>query len=915
MKKHLIFTFLISMAYCSGSFFTFATNYYVAASGSDANNGTSAATPYRSINKINSITLQPGDQVLFKRGDVFRGQLQIYQSGTSASPITIDAYGNGNNPIISGAAVLSNWINVGNIWKTTCIEADSYISGVYANSISLSLGRFPNITETNSGYNTVQSHLGNTQITSQEALAINWTGGEIVLKTMQWILDKSTITSVSGNMLNFNATSYEPQDQWGYFIQNHPSTLDQDGEWYFNPITKEISVFLSQSNPNNQQMEATTFAKGIDLTGSYVTIQNIQIEKTRKYGVYGQNISYFKFLNSTVINSGENAIQLDGSGNFIEMINDSIQYVNNNAIVVNNYSNFVFNGNSVRNVGLAPGRGFSGDGQYFGLQYSANNSTGTSIIENCHFDSLGYVGIDFRASNIMVKKNIVSNYDLIKDDGGGIYTWNGGSPANIYTNQRVLSNIVYNAIGSTAGVYNGYPGACGIYMDDCSLNIEIADNTIFNCAGEGLMLHGTNLVNAHGNTVFNNGSQRNGGQFLINTSNCGQTQNLSIENNIFFSKYPYQEVSKMQHQTLNLSNYGFFDNNFYCRPFDENAQIITEFSTNGTNYDLDCWKTSGYGKDQNSQITPIQFKPYVINSYVGSNVFINGSFDSNIDGLYCWTPSSDCNTIWNNSVLDGGALQLTPGVSSPTFAVIGIGSVNTSNDYVLKYSLLGSDSCVSINTFLRQSGAPYSNLTPTISRSVKINRTENELLFSAPTSEGNASIVFSINSETGPVWIDNISLTRVNLTSANPSDSILFFYNDTHFDKSSVLPAGTEFIDVRGNSYTSSLTLPPFTSQILLYKDTSNVSLKSKTTTPNNLTIYPNPANLEVTLSYDLLTNSAVNFTIFDVIGNVVFCSKTENKNAGNHTLNVNVEQLKNSFYFVQMETDSGIISKKLVTK
>jgi hypothetical protein len=892
-----------------------ANNYYVAANGNDLNIGTSVAAPFQTIAKINSLVLQPGDQVLFRRGDIFRGQLNIVQSGASGNSIFIDAYGTGNQPVISGAEVVTGWINTGdNIWQTTCPQAGSVVTGVYSNSVALPLGRYPNFDEPEMGYNTILSHSGSTQITSFEPLLTDWTGAEVVIRSMQWILDRSTITSQTGNTLNFGTTSYEPQDQWGYFMQNHPAALDQDGEWYYDPNTQIISLYSSQGNPENNLVEVTVYSKGINITGSYITIQNIQIEKTLNVGLYGENTSHLTILNTNIIDSGENGIQVDGSGNDIYLENDSIHKVNNNAVMINDFSNFTFRSNSVKYIGLTPGRGRSGDGQYFGLQYSADNSGGISVIEKCRFDSLGYVGIDFRCSNITVKENIVSNYDMIKDDGGGIYTWNGGSPANIYTNQQVISNIVYNAIGSTEGVYDGYPGACGIYMDDCSLNIEVKDNTVFNCAGEGLMLHGTNYVNAHNNTMYNNGSQRNGGQFLINTSNCGPTNNITIKNNIFFSKQYYQEVSRYQHQTNDLSNYGTLDSNYYCRPFNEYAPIITEFSNNRVDYDLSCWQTSGYGKDVYSRITPIQYTPYNINNSIGSNLFNNGTFDANIDGLYCWDASSNCTATWSNTGnLDGGSLEVTPGAISPTLLVIGIGAVNMDEDYLLRFSMIGSDTCKSITAFLRQSGDPYSNLTPTFSRLIETSRTENEILFKAPATESDASIVFSLSSDTGPIWIDNINLTSVDITEANPDDSILFFYNDTEVNQVYALPSGVEYIDIKEVSYSGSVTLAPFTSIILLFNGQLTIGIASENIATSPFTIYPNPANTYAIVGYTLTENALVKISVCDVLGKEVMEVAKGKQGNGDHQININTEQLSGGIYMVKMNMNGKQFIQKLI--
>ena len=89
MKKPLTLLILV-LAICLNSK---ATNYYIAASGNDANNGTSTSTPWKTLSKLNSFfsSLKAGDNVYLNRGDVFYGSISITKSGSSGSPITIFA--------------------------------------------------------------------------------------------------------------------------------------------------------------------------------------------------------------------------------------------------------------------------------------------------------------------------------------------------------------------------------------------------------------------------------------------------------------------------------------------------------------------------------------------------------------------------------------------------------------------------------------------------------------------------------------------------------------------------------------------------------------------------------------------------------------------------------------------------------
>ena len=51
------------------------TIYYVSADGDDNNDGLSPKTPIRTLDRMNSLELQPTDGVMFRRGDVWRGRI------------------------------------------------------------------------------------------------------------------------------------------------------------------------------------------------------------------------------------------------------------------------------------------------------------------------------------------------------------------------------------------------------------------------------------------------------------------------------------------------------------------------------------------------------------------------------------------------------------------------------------------------------------------------------------------------------------------------------------------------------------------------------------------------------------------------------------------------------------------------
>lgn len=82
-----------------------ASTYYFSASGDDAAAGTAAA-PWRTLGRVNGVTLRPGDSVLLRGGDTFFGGLSFDASdaGTPASPVVITSYGPGRATIASATA-------------------------------------------------------------------------------------------------------------------------------------------------------------------------------------------------------------------------------------------------------------------------------------------------------------------------------------------------------------------------------------------------------------------------------------------------------------------------------------------------------------------------------------------------------------------------------------------------------------------------------------------------------------------------------------------------------------------------------------------------------------------------------------------------------------------------------------------
>ena len=117
-----------------------ATYYIDSEGGNDYNEGTSETSAWKTFNNLNRMSLQSGNKVLLKRGSLWTGQLSPKGSGTSANPIVLGSYGEGNRPVIDGqgevlAAVYlsnqSNWVIQGLELKNFASErGDTYRCGI-----------------------------------------------------------------------------------------------------------------------------------------------------------------------------------------------------------------------------------------------------------------------------------------------------------------------------------------------------------------------------------------------------------------------------------------------------------------------------------------------------------------------------------------------------------------------------------------------------------------------------------------------------------------------------------------------------------------------------------------------------------------------------------------------------------------
>lgn len=101
--------------------------YFVSPQGNDNQLGLSTKTAWKSIDRVNQVTFQSGDMLLFESGGVWKGQLRPQGSGEIGMPIVLSSYGGETKPVINigkaeGAGIrLTNqsWWEISNLEVTS----------------------------------------------------------------------------------------------------------------------------------------------------------------------------------------------------------------------------------------------------------------------------------------------------------------------------------------------------------------------------------------------------------------------------------------------------------------------------------------------------------------------------------------------------------------------------------------------------------------------------------------------------------------------------------------------------------------------------------------------------------------------------------------------------------------------------
>ncbi|MFF3395924.1 right-handed parallel beta-helix repeat-containing protein [Streptomyces sp. NPDC002669] len=189
------------------------TTYYVdAASGNDDASGRNEAAAWKSLARASQLTLGPGDRLLFRAGQRWKGRLDVRGAGAVGNPAFIGSYGSGAKPLIEGGGTTDVAVRLDNVHDLTLdgLEvtnwSDSTTPRSGVNLFAKDAGKLSNITLRNLNIHDVDGPGGST--VSSAGLLISIRGNRTPTYFDNLVVEKNEVSKVrSYGIINWSTWS------------------------------------------------------------------------------------------------------------------------------------------------------------------------------------------------------------------------------------------------------------------------------------------------------------------------------------------------------------------------------------------------------------------------------------------------------------------------------------------------------------------------------------------------------------------------------------------------------------------------------------------------------------------------------------------------------------------------------------
>jgi len=620
------------------------------------------------------------------------------------------------------------------------------------------------------------------------------------------ILDKHPLLDAADASLSYSGEgSYPARDGYGFFIQDHLSVLNLFGEWHYNVPSQDMFVYTGDKAASEFKIETSAIEHLLTNADDveHVVVENLRFVGANKSAVVVNNAKAIQLLNCTIQYSGENGVLGIGADN-ITVSGSTILHSQNNGIFIDHSSTSAnILDNIVQSTYLFPGMGLSGDGNGFGIYVLAEESD----ISNNKVIETGYTGIGFNGNKTIVKNNYIHSFCLVKNDGGGIYTYEGPSNRD-YVGRKILHNIIVNGQGTWEGVHASKsfpPQVEGIYLDDNANGIEVMGNTIADVSRNGIHVHNGRNITIQNNTVL--GGYR---QLFLSHDLLGERiRDIAVFNNIFLAGAEAEILVGLSSIADDFEEMAAFKDNLYVRPISKGYgfQVMGQAGAepiNATWYSFEQW--SGMVGEEGSTDMPLE--GYEVSA---QDPQLTYSFGGESSPLQCL--DDDCEVkITDNGPSD--KITVVDTKENKSGVKLEVGAIAPDADYLLQVPIHSRQNLIA-RVALRHSGPPWSFLTDQYVFAISPGDNLLKVPFIAPDPSEKAVVVLSFQGTADGLGVSPMGWYKTKIDVAAPS--LQLKYNARNGAVEIETEAGYKCIG--GEMVSNLLLLPPFSSCILYRAD------------------------------------------------------------------------------------------------
>jgi len=826
MKK-FVSVFLLSLA--TWGILQARSFYLDSRNGDDLADGSTIQKAWKTLQKLNQSMSQikPGDTIFFVRGSIFRGTISFVLSGTAQKPIVLTAAGTGNMPVINGSVELTEWSQEGsNVYST---PVSTLVTDLFLNDRRLTAARYPN-----QGWLTADEGFGKNGFRDNDLDFSDhyWDGAIVRFRPHKWLYETRRVQFFVGKQITFDSPSqYDLLVGSGYYLENHPAAMDADFEWYYDAGQKKVFLRLpSGKQPSSYLIEAAVRENGLATNWNlnYIQIRNLKFEKFQGSGLLGLGLKN-SIISGNEVRLCNYGILIYGSEpTAVEVSNNKVSDCTAQGISLIDALSSVVSNNMVRNSGIIPGYGISGDNGARGI-YVGGISSKNCLVERNEVDSSGYSGITCMGEGHKVQYNILKNSMLTLSDGGALYTW-GSYSKNLVFAHNFISGVEGNDAGSP---FQGKM-ANAIYLDDFVNHITVSSNMVEKYSDIGILLHNADYITVQNNIVAGNTC------LALLYDFAGETYHIASSGNEFFGLSPMAFPLWIQSSTSNLQL--DFKDNIYANPYNP-VKVRLKDPSNDLFLGLERWK-SEFGKDGGSETDQYNWNLLEVKDTISENLIKNGNFDSGTGSWIVWF-SDQVKTSWENSAgMDGGAMKLT----GNSRASAGYMRTYTSKFPFKKshtYLVTGSFKASVHTTLYLESentvaGWQYPNFSAYLPL-VSSERKNFRWVFAMPNDDYQSDLYIQMPWHTNGQWLllDNMGVYEVSAISVSPFSKVFFFTNPSK-DRIEYSLKQAKFVDIRGKQYSGKLTLEAWTGKVLILTE-GTFSLEEPPEKAGQILLYPNP--------------------------------------------------------------------------